>query len=144
MVLTVSICTLFMIIGIGNAVILQKETKEITLAQLQANSHRQMMGYIIKTSTGKVIAVDGGTSEDEENLIKHINSLGGKVDVWFITHPHNDHTGAFIKIVEDINKNGLFDTGDYFLNQQPETIFINTTPIKLLAGWEIENEWIVK
>lgn len=50
----------------------------------------------------------------------------------------------FIKIVEDVNKNGLFDTGDYFLNQQPETIFINTTPIKLLAGWEIENEWIVK
>lgn len=99
----ISICTLFMIIGIGNAVIFQKETKEITLAQLQANSHRQMMGYIIKTSTGKVIAVDGGTSEDEENLIKHINSLGGKVDVWFITHPHNDHTGAFIKIVEETN-----------------------------------------
>lgn len=50
----------------------------------------------------------------------------------------------FIKIVEDVNKNGLFDAGDYFLNKQPETIFINTTAIKLLAGWEIENEWIVK
>ncbi len=50
----------------------------------------------------------------------------------------------FIKIVEDINKNGLFDMGDYFSNKQPETIFVNTTAIKLLAGWEIENEWIVK
>jgi uncharacterized protein (DUF2141 family) len=50
----------------------------------------------------------------------------------------------FIRVVEDANKNGLFDMGDYFLNKQPETIFINTAPIKLLAGWEIENEWIVK
>ena len=33
---------------------------------------------------------------------------------------------------------------EYFLNKQPESIFINSLPIKLLAGWEIENEWIVK
>ncbi len=50
----------------------------------------------------------------------------------------------FVRVVEDINKNGLFDTGDYFLHQQPEPVFINSTAIKLLAGWEIENEWIVK
>lgn len=49
----------------------------------------------------------------------------------------------FIKIVEDVNKNGLFDSGDYFSHQQAETIFINPTPIKLLAGWEIDNEWKV-
>jgi hypothetical protein len=50
----------------------------------------------------------------------------------------------FIKVVEDTNKNGLFDMGNYFLKKQPETIFVNTSPIKLLPGWEIENEWIVK
>lgn len=50
----------------------------------------------------------------------------------------------FIKVVEDANKNGLFDMGDYFLGRQPEVIFINSSPIKLLSGWEIENEWIVK
>lgn len=50
----------------------------------------------------------------------------------------------FIRVVEDVNKNGLFDMGDYFLGTQPETIFVNTTAIKLLAGWEIENDWIVK
>lgn len=49
-----------------------------------------------------------------------------------------------IKVVEDANKNNTFDAGDFFKHSQPETIFINTTPIKLLAGWEIENEWIVK
>lgn len=50
----------------------------------------------------------------------------------------------FIEAIEDANKNGLFDMGDYFLHTQPETIFINTGAIKLLAGWEIENEWQVK
>jgi len=50
----------------------------------------------------------------------------------------------FMRVVEDANKNGLFDMGEYFLNKQPESIFINSLPIKLLAGWEIENEWIVK
>lgn len=50
----------------------------------------------------------------------------------------------FIKVVEDANKNRVFDVGNYFLRQQPEKIFVNTTPIKLLAGWEIENEWIIQ
>lgn len=50
----------------------------------------------------------------------------------------------FLRVVEDVNKNNAFDMGDYFLKTQPETIFINSTPIKLLSGWEIENEWIVK
>lgn len=50
----------------------------------------------------------------------------------------------FLRVVEDVNKNNVFDTGDYFKKKQPETIFINSTPIKLLAGWEIENEWKIK
>jgi hypothetical protein len=50
----------------------------------------------------------------------------------------------FVRVVEDVNKNGRFDTGNYFLKLQPETIFINPSSIKLLSGWEVENEWIVK
>jgi hypothetical protein len=50
----------------------------------------------------------------------------------------------FIKIVEDANKNSLFDVGNYLLNIQPEIIYYNETPVKILAGWEIENEWQVK
>lgn len=50
----------------------------------------------------------------------------------------------YIEVIEDTNKNGLFDTGNYFLHTQPEIIFINSAAIKLLAGWEIENEWLVQ
>ena len=53
-------------------ILIMNSKKEIQLTQLQANSHRQMMGYIIKDSKGKVIVIDGGTSEDEHNLEKNI------------------------------------------------------------------------
>jgi hypothetical protein len=49
-----------------------------------------------------------------------------------------------VKVIEDANKNNTFDTGNFFNHTQPETIFVNEMPIKLLAGWEIENEWLVK
>ena len=90
----------------ASAVYMNQNTKneyeqEIQLTQLRANVHRQMMGYIIKTSENKIIVIDGGTSEDAPNLEKHISELGNKVDVWFITHPHSDHAGAIKKIIEE-------------------------------------------
>lgn len=74
--------------------------ENVQLIQLKNNSHRQMMGYIIKTQNDKVIVIDGGTKEDAPNLIKHLQELGKKVDMWFITHPHSDHAGAFIDIIQ--------------------------------------------
>lgn len=50
----------------------------------------------------------------------------------------------FIKVVEDVNKNGQYDTGNYLQRHHPETIFFNSTAIKLLAGWEIESEWKIE
>lgn len=91
----------FIILGIGTVIIKQVTTPNVRLTQLQDNSSRQMMGYIMKTSTGKVIVIDGGLNEDEPNLVKHIQELGNKVDVWFITHPHEDHASAIIKVIEE-------------------------------------------
>lgn len=92
---------LLIILGIGTVIIKQVITPSVRLTQLQDNSSRQMMGYIMKTSTGKVIVIDGGLNEDEPNLVKHIQELGNKVDVWFITHPHEDHASAIIKVIEE-------------------------------------------
>lgn len=77
----------------------------------------------------KETPVEFALASTSEKLIEYKNLLPGNY---------------FIKVVEDANKNGRFDAGDYFLHQQPEAVFINPLPIKLLAGWEIENEWIVK
>ncbi|MCD6019539.1 MAG: hypothetical protein K0S53_2660 [Bacteroidetes bacterium] len=90
--------------------------------------------YIIRLLNDKEQIVDERSVEfslasTSEKLIEYKNLFPGNY---------------FIRIVEDANKNGHFDTGDYFSKQQPEIIFVNASPIKLLAGWEIENEWIVK
>ncbi|MES2565442.1 MAG: Ig-like domain-containing protein [Bacteroidota bacterium] len=77
---------------------------------------------------------------DEKIVEFALNSTSEKIIDYKNLFPGN----YFIQVVEDANKNGLFDTGDYFLKKQPELIFINPVPIKLLAGWEIENEWIIK
>ncbi len=73
----------------------------LTLIQLHDNSPRQMMGYVLVTKN-QTIVIDGGLKEDAQNLIDNINRVGGgKIDVWFITHPHMDHAQAFMEIVEN-------------------------------------------
>ena len=74
-----------------------------TFIQLSSQGSRQMMGYLLKTNTGKLIVIDGGTVEDTDNLMKHINENGGKVDYWFLTHAHDDHVGAFLQIINSTN-----------------------------------------
>ncbi len=77
--------------------------KEITLTQLSPQTGTQMMGYVIKTKNNKLIVIDGGLIDDAENLMKYIEKNNNKVDYWFLTHNHNDHTGAFTEIVNNKN-----------------------------------------
>lgn len=74
---------------------------EIELTQLSAKGDDGMMGYFIKTKNNKIIVVDGGLKTETEDLINYIKDNGNKVDYWFITHPHKDHVGAFIDIVQN-------------------------------------------
>lgn len=82
---------------------IQEETQMINLEilQLKANGSSQMMGYLLTTKNGKTIVVDGGTTDDTDNLIKHIKEKTGKVDAWFITHPHRDHATCLINIIQN-------------------------------------------
>ena len=80
--------------------ILNYENK-IELCQLKDNGSSQMMGYIITTKNKKTIVIDGGTDKDTQNLIEQIKQRTGKVDYWFITHPHKDHATCFINIVQN-------------------------------------------
>lgn len=73
----------------------------LELTQLGNMTTRQMMGYFLKTKDNKNIVIDGGTTEDSQNLIDYINQNGGEVDTWFITHPHEDHVGAIIEILNN-------------------------------------------
>lgn len=50
----------------------------------------------------------------------------------------------YVKLIRDENKNKMWDTGHLLQKTQPETVYLNAIPIKLLANWDSESEWKVK
>lgn len=58
--------------------------------------------YTIYNPRKGLILVDGGWVEDADYVRSVIASLGNKVDAWILTHPHQDHIGAFNVIYNDL------------------------------------------
>ena len=73
--------------------------KSFTLWQLPSQGSSQMSSYVIKSSTGKIIVIDGGMTCDGNYLKKFLASHGNHVDSWFLTHPHLDHIDALTWIL---------------------------------------------
>lgn len=69
----------------------------------QIPSHRDNIGnsYVMRTTDGRVVVMDGGTPEEEMTLRGFIGALGNEVDTWYISHPHNDHIGALNEILKN-------------------------------------------
>ncbi len=62
----------------------------------------QMMSFLIVTSHGHVIAVDGGNKQDTEYFHGYLEALLGPkphIDLWFLTHPHDDHTDVLYEML---------------------------------------------
>lgn len=71
----------------------------------------QMLGMIIQTDNGKVIAIDGGTELQPDELYRVLKMVGLKVDMWFMTHPHYDHFGSIVEVLknhDDIEVGGIW------------------------------------
>ena len=63
------------------------------------------MGYVMETPAGELIAVDGGTEEDRDGVLRLIEDMWNgdgvpTVALWVLTHPHPDHFGALGAIAE--------------------------------------------
>ncbi len=58
--------------------------------------------YTLYNPKKGLIVVDGGWAEDEEYVRNAIALFGNKVTAWILTHPHQDHIGAFNAIYQDL------------------------------------------
>ena len=95
------------------------------LMMLSPDAASQMESFLIKTKSGKIIMIDGGTENETAHLKDIIRQRGGHVSAWLITHPHSDHVGALTKILEDPNSGITIDA-----------IYYNFAPIE----WYHANE----
>lgn len=143
-----AIITIAIMICIVLSIRITQYKNKIELTQLGNTTQRQMMGYVLKTSKNEVIVIDGGLPEDTENLKQQIKKEGGKVDYWFITHPHTDHAGAFIEIAKntDIEIGKIYTTYNQvewyykYANERPEEAKLIEECIQTLQSEKIKNK----
>ena len=104
----------------------------------EKNDYQQNMSYVIRTSKGKTIVIDGGWSEyDGAYLFTYLQKITGQatphVDAWFLSHPHGDHYGV---LLEFANTYASQVTVDAFYHRMPtaeeaEKYFYNADPAKI-------------
>lgn len=70
-----------------------------SLTMLASQTEGQNMSFLLQTNHGEVIVIDGGLEQDTDHLVETIQSMGGRVSAWLITHPHNDHVGALTNLL---------------------------------------------
>lgn len=79
------------------------EEADFVVCQLTNRTHSQMMSYVIRTRSGELIVVDGGTAGDADHLLEMLEKLNGgpnpKVSGWFLTHCHSDHMLALCELI---------------------------------------------
>ena len=82
-------------------------TEGAALYQIAAEKMHQMMGYLIRTRSGKLFCIDGGWEEDTDlllDLARAVQGLGPDdpihFDGWFLTHEHADHIGVLVNIAK--------------------------------------------
>lgn len=70
--------------------------EDYKLYQHDVNEEAGGLSYIIELPSGGLVLIDGGYYADGVKLHDFIVSHGGKIEAWFLTHPHYDHIGAFL------------------------------------------------
>lgn len=78
-----------------------KPKSDFVLWQLPSQVDNIGNSYVFKTSSGKVVVMDGGVKEEADYLRGFLAALGNHVNIWFVSHPHPDHIGAITDILKD-------------------------------------------
>ncbi len=73
---------------------------DFSMWQLAQFNYEVQMCYIIRTDDGSVTVVDGGMPSSAEIVTGYLKQLGGRVQTWVITHPHEDHIGVLGEVID--------------------------------------------
>jgi hypothetical protein len=74
--------------------------------------------------------------DGSDKVVKTLKATNGRADFYFIT------PGTYyLRMFEDTNGNGVWDTGDYDQQLQPEQVYYYPDALTLKAQWEISQTW---
>ena len=76
---------------------------------------------------------------NSDAIVKTSRVENGTAEFYYIT-PGKYYLRAYI----DENGNGVWDTGDYFADRQPEEVFYYSEPIECKAKWDLTKTWNLK
>lgn len=74
--------------------------------------------------------------DGSDKVVKTLKAKNGKADFYFI------NPGIYyLRLFNDTNGNGVWDTGDYDAHLQPEQMYYYPDALTLKAQWEITQNW---
>lgn len=87
----------------ASALLLYKRNADDSFNGFKVTQYSDITGaqgsfYTLENAEGNFIIIDGGWEGNEARVRDAIKMHNNHVDVWIITHPHQDHVGAFNKI----------------------------------------------
>ena len=96
------------------------------------------------------LIIDYKTTSGKEYIVSLLNANGHTIqtdivnDTKQIKYMHLIPGEYKIKVIEDSNKNGKWDTGNYQKNIQPEKVFFFEKPISIRGYWDLEEVFLLE
>ena len=67
---------------------------------------------LIQTPEGNTMLIDGGPRENGASLVSYLKKQGvTKINVMVATHPHEDHIGGLISVINSFQVDNIIDSG---------------------------------
>lgn len=110
-------------------------------------SGKYKQGFQIKTLdeySSLLVTVDGMSDssivvqllDGSDKVVKQVSSDMGVAEFYYV-NPGKYYMRMFV----DRNKNGIWDTGDYEKNQEPESVYYYPDEIECKAKWDVNRNW---
>ena len=116
-------------------------------SNMKENGDINSCGYVIRSRNGELIIVDGGQNIDYELILNYINKYGnGVVNYWYITHPHGDHIGALLEVLNNDNNVRIenlcysFNDLEWYKEYDKRGFEFEEKMIKALSSDKIQNK----
>ena len=87
-----------------------------------------IMSFILRTKSGKLVMIDGGHEGEREYLLSVLRTLAPdpdhiRIEAWLMTHLHGDHFGALVSLLKDEKAAEFLEVGDVYLNLLEEEFY---------------------